>query len=189
MNLHQVEQTGRRAVHSRRAGLLVCLLVCSLVCILLSACTLGAPAVGDPAPDFTLPILYKHSVSLSGYKGSPVVLFFFATWCSYCVQEIPGLLSMQARYQNQDLNTLAINMTCDDKMEAVEALVKNQKWFFYPFLDPDCSTAKKYRVSSIPVTFFIDREQIIRSIHRGYASPEEIEAGIKKIIPKITPAR
>ncbi|MCX6049823.1 MAG: redoxin domain-containing protein, partial [Chloroflexi bacterium] len=59
------------------------------------------PAIGYPAPDFTLTTLDGKTFNLRAHRGTPVVLNFWATWCGPCQEELPAVEATSARYANQ----------------------------------------------------------------------------------------
>ncbi|NIP26695.1 MAG: redoxin domain-containing protein, partial [Phycisphaerae bacterium] len=73
-----------------------------------------APAVGHPAPDFTLNNLAGQEVSLSDFRGRPVIVNFWATWCGPCRVEMPHLQDSYEAHKDDDLVVLAVNLTKRD---------------------------------------------------------------------------
>ena len=61
-----------------------------------------APVVGHPAPDFTLRTLDGQEVKLSDFKGQPVIVNFWATWCGPCRIEMPHLQAAYTSHQMRD---------------------------------------------------------------------------------------
>jgi len=129
---------------------------------------------GQLAPDFTLPDLEGRQTALSSFKNSsPVCVVFWATWCPYCVQEIPKLKSIHEQYAGRGLKLLAINVATNDPLERVMAFQK--KWSIaYPILyDTAGTVSRMYGVMGIPVSVIIDRNGMIK--YRGYTLPENYE--------------
>ena len=69
--------------------------------------------IEKPAPDFTLRDLKGNQVSLSDFRGQPVVLNFWATWCSPCRVEIPHLEALYTKYKDQGLVVIGMNTETD----------------------------------------------------------------------------
>lgn len=82
---------------------------------------------GQYAPDVQLETIDGETVRLSDYRGQPVILNFWATWCPPCRAEIPDF---QKLYDDEDQNVeiLAINMTnTEDSVEASKILSRSLK--------------------------------------------------------------
>ena len=73
----------------------------------------GHALIEKAAPDFTLRDLKGNQVSLSDFRGQPVVLNFWATWCSPCRVEIPHLEALYTKYKDQGLVVLGMNTETD----------------------------------------------------------------------------
>lgn len=125
----------------------------------------AAPTQGAIAPDFTLETLDGKTVSLSDYRGQPVVLNFWATWCTPCREEMPLLQETYEAHQDAGLVILGVNVREDP--EAVERFLKEVGVDFPSVLDPSLVVVERYRVTSLPMTFFIDREGQLRTLVVG----------------------
>jgi cytochrome c biogenesis protein CcmG, thiol:disulfide interchange protein DsbE len=130
-----------------------------------------APRKDSPAPDFSLPTLSGETVSLKQFRGKPVVLNFWATWCLPCREEMPLLQKVYA--QNEPgLEILAINNAEADS--AVRPFAEELGLSFPVLLDSDGAITRLFRVSGFPASIFIDSEGIIRYQHVGILSPEQL---------------
>ncbi len=125
------------------------------------------PLVGHPAPNFLLAMLRpdtgKSALSLSNFKGKPVVLNFWASWCDPCKEEAPLLESAwkQAKAQGKDVVFLGIDFQ-DSSSNGVSFL--QQYGINYPSVqDTDASVATKYDITSLPDTIFINRNGMVVS--------------------------
>ena len=122
------------------------------------------PAVGHPAPDFTLERLDGESFTLSQMAGTPVVLNFWATWCGPCQRELPALQDAAERY---DGRVLIIGVDQGEAAKTVQPYVDELGLTFPIPMDMDGAIGHRYGVRGMPTTFFIDGEGIIRDIWAG----------------------
>lgn len=113
----------------------------------------------DIAPPFTLSDTSGKSVQLSDFKGKKVILNFWATWCPPCQKEMPDMQAFYEKYGN-DVQLLAVNLTSSEgSKQAVSKFLKEKQFTFRVLLDDQDSVgSKKYRVSTIPTSYFIDEE-------------------------------
>ncbi|MGE3960682.1 MAG: TlpA family protein disulfide reductase [Dehalococcoidia bacterium] len=121
------------------------------------------PALGEPAPDFVLEESGSgQRVSLSDFRGQPVVLNFWATWCVPCRTEMPDL---QAAYDAEDVVVLAVNW--QESESVVQAFVDEFGLSFPTVLDSEGRVREHYGVVGLPATFFIDAAGILRARNFG----------------------
>ncbi len=125
----------------------------------------AVPTQGEAAPDFTLETLDGETVSLSDYRGRPVVLNFWATWCVPCREEMPLLQETYEAHQAEGLVILGVNVR--ENPEAVRRFLGEVGVDFPVVLDPDVAVVNRYLVTSLPMTFFIDREGQLRTLVVG----------------------
>ncbi|MCM3771075.1 MULTISPECIES: TlpA disulfide reductase family protein [Priestia] len=113
----------------------------------------------DTAPPFTLSDTNGKSVQLSDFKGKKVILNFWATWCPPCQKEMPDMQAFYEKYGN-DVQLLAVNLTSSEgSKQAVSKFLKEKQFTFRVLLDDQDSVgSKKYRVSTIPTSYFIDEQ-------------------------------
>ena len=109
----------------------------------------------DPQ-DFTLNLLDGDSVSLSSYRGSVVILNFWATWCPPCRAEMPSMEALYQRYKDRKLEMLAVNL--GESANAVRSFVQKSGYTFPVMLDGNNRIGGIYGVEAIPTTFIIDNE-------------------------------
>lgn len=129
---------------------------------------------GDPAPDFRFQDAVGQTFSLSDFRGRLVLLNFWATWCGFCVAELPYLEQIYDEWQSEALLLLTIDM--GESPGKVNDYIEDNEIFLPVVLDREREVAAQYRVSSIPRTLFIDKEGIIQVVMFGaFHNPEEIE--------------
>lgn len=156
----------------------ICLLAFGLLLGACSALNGPQPEVGSYAPDFALPSLDGEQIRLSELRGQRVLLNFWATWCGPCRQEMPAI---QARYNRGDFAVLAVDF--GETRQQVQSFVDEIGVALPVVLDEDGSVQELYRVRGYPTTFFIDAEGIIRFLHIGEMSTEDIDNYLNQMEP------
>jgi peroxiredoxin len=149
----------------------------SLCCV--PAAVSAAPHAGDDAPAFALPNVNGGTISLANYKGKPVYLNFFASWCAPCNEEAGSVRTLYAKYHAKGLQTLGV----DEQEDAPKALgfAQKYKWPFAVVIDGG-DMGKSYGLVALPVHVFIDKRGKISTYRLGEMAPSEIEDAIKKIV-------
>lgn len=122
------------------------------------------PAVGRPAPDFTLPTLDGGEFRLSDYRGKPVVLNFWATWCGPCQRELPAIERAAEHYRDVVVFA-AVDQA--ETQQRVQAFVDEMGLTVIVPMDGEQVVGERYDVLGLPTTFFIDENGIIRSVWMG----------------------
>lgn len=122
--------------------------------------------VGQLAPDFTLPDLSGSLVSLSSFRGCPVVLDFWASWCKPCQESTPILESLRQRYAPRGLKVVAVSLDYR-REDAIRFLYDNGISEFIvlwaPFAEAR-AVARLFEVEAIPRTVLLDRQGVIRFV-------------------------
>jgi cytochrome c biogenesis protein CcmG, thiol:disulfide interchange protein DsbE len=121
--------------------------------------------IGASAPEISLFNLKDETVKLSAYRGKVVVLRFWASGCKECVAGMPAMDRYSQKYRERGLSVLAINM--GNSQEYVAGFVKSMQLGYPVLRDPELIAAKKYHVSALPTTFFIDRKGIAKLVVQG----------------------
>lgn len=136
----------------------------------------------NSAPDFTVVDYDGNEVNLSDFKGKPVVLNFWATWCYYCKVEMPDFNEVYKKYP--DVQFLMVNATGTngETVDSAKAYIEQEKYEFDVFFDVEGNACQTYRVSSYPQTLFIDKDGNIVSHRMGMLTKEMLELEIAGII-------
>lgn len=164
-------------------------LVLILICMSLSIAVLltvfessgVAGMVGESAPDFTLKDLDGNAVTLSSFKGKPVFLNFWATWCPYCKKERKELDALYKAYKDKDLVIIAVAL--DKSKRIVENFIKNYPADYIVLIDTKKTSGAMYGVNGFPTTFLIDRAGVI--IYKAPGYREWSSSASEKIINKL----
>jgi cytochrome c biogenesis protein CcmG/thiol:disulfide interchange protein DsbE len=134
------------------------------------------------AADFTVYDKDGNQVKLSDYKGTPVVLNFWASWCPPCKSEMPHFKEADDKY-GEDIKILMINMT-DGKRETVESakeFMEDNGYDMITLYDKDLDAATKYKISGIPRTVFIDKDGFIEIDRVGIVNEVFLDEMIERI--------
>lgn len=116
-------------------------------------------ALVDRAPDFTLKDLQGRIFKLSENRGKPVLLVFGATWCPYCVEEIPRLKAIFAHYAPQGV--ALVNIDIQESQAKVARFADKHKLPYRVLLDETAAVAKNYGVQGVPSFILLDKEGLI----------------------------
>jgi peroxiredoxin len=115
------------------------------------------------APEFDLPDLNGSTVSLCKYKDSkPVLLYFWATWCPYCIAARPAVIKLRKEVPEADLEILGINVGAGDSMEKVKRFQENNPTPFPVLYDGEGKVTRSYMVQGIPLFILVDKSGVIR---------------------------
>ena len=173
----------------RVIGLAVILAMVLLVSTIALGCSVGQDAVrgaeiGNLAPDFQLDNIDGQPVSLGDFRGKPVLVNFWASWCPSCRSEMPFVQGtfIDQKWADKGLVVLAIDI--GESPSTVSEFMKEYGLTFQVLLDTTQDVSLEYYVRAIPTTFLIDRDGIIREMRIGaFSSKSEIEESLRKIIP------
>ena len=161
----------------------VVLLIILTWVLLVTGCTEPSVArVGGPAPDFRLENLDGKSISLSDFQGKPVLINFWATWCRPCVSEMPYIQQVHEGWSKRGLVVLAINI--GESPSEVKKFLQTHNLSLPVLLDTEENAARKYNITGIPTTFFIDSDGIIQQkIIGAFPNKGAIEKYLNSIMP------
>jgi len=126
-----------------------------------------APQKGFLAPEFNLSTLDGQSVKLSDLRGNIVLVNFWATWCPPCRAEMPAVEKVYNSYKDQGFVVLAVNSTVQDTFTNVAPFAQQFGLSFPILLDRTGDVSHLYMLRSLPTSFFVDRDGIIREVVIG----------------------
>lgn len=141
----------------------------------------SAPAIGHSAPDFTLPTLSGDTLKLSAQREHPVVLNFWASWCGPCRSEMPELQRLHERLAASGVAVIGVNQ--GESAGTAAAFFQTLGLDFPVALDERTGVSQLYLVNSLPTTFFIDHDGVIRSVFTGPMTDAVLAQNLRSIYP------
>lgn len=150
-----------------------------------SATASGSSAfgIGEEAPALALPLVGGGTVDLADLRGKSVWVNFMATWCEPCRDEFPLMSVFQARYEEQGLVVLAVDVR--EEEEVVAAFLDQVPGLFQVALDEDGAAQRAWGAIALPIHFWIDTEGIIRDGALGGIGPDTMVEGLQAIMPGV----
>lgn len=140
------------------------------------------PRRGEKAPDFSLVTLTGERLALSDLKGKKVLLNFWATWCPPCRAEMPDMQKLYEDMGQDEMEIVAVNLTQSElKLENVDRFVQEYGLTFPVLLDEKSEVAQQYLAITIPTSYVIDSEGIIRQKKIGPMSYEWMKDVLQSI--------
>ena len=178
------------------------ILLLILVLMILAGCSGDRTAVREPtvvpttvpeatapqtfaAPDFTVYDIDGNSHRLSDFQGKPVILNFWASWCGPYKAEMPDFEDAYKIY-GEKIHFLMVNLT-DGRGETIESastFIAGQGYTFPVYYDTAYSGANAYSITSIPTTFFINKDGNLVTYGQGMLSADLLAKGIEMILPE-----
>jgi cytochrome c biogenesis protein CcmG/thiol:disulfide interchange protein DsbE len=152
-----------------------------------------SPLTGKSAPEFTLPDLSGNKVSLSSFKGKPLLINFWATWCGPCKIETPWLVELQNEYGPKGFQIIGIStegndLKPDDKegwahdKAAIAKFVKEQHMQYPVLINGDSLVGKYGDLDAMPTSVYVDRNGKVTAVQLGISSKEDMADHIEKAI-------
>lgn len=129
---------------------------------------------GTEAPAFTLRDIRGRSHELKKYRGSVILLNFWATWCRPCLKEFPHFQKLQDRYKSKGLKILAVSIDEGNSVSQVAPMIYRYGYNFTVLLDTEGRVVTSYNPKRhCPYTALIDRKGQLRLTHQGYNPGDE----------------
>ncbi|HVC75440.1 MAG TPA: TlpA disulfide reductase family protein [Candidatus Micrarchaeaceae archaeon] len=147
----------------------------------------GLARVGGTAPDFTSWDLSGKKVSLADFKGHPVLITFWATWCTACQEELPTVQRMRDQFQSTGFSVLAVNYreTNDSRMSQFLAGLRVN---LEAVIDPEGTIASAYGVDiGLPISVLLDRTGTVVRIWIGAVNSAALETAVGQVARPASP--
>lgn len=118
-----------------------------------------------PTPPLVLPDLGGREQKLSAWRGSVVIVSFWATWCEPCRDELPVLSTMAKRHREEGLRLIAVNV--GEAPAKISAFLKKTPINGTVLHDRNSNASKKWDAAALPANYLVDRAGAIRYWHLG----------------------
>ena len=136
---------------------------------------------GDLARDFDAGNLDALRFRLSDLRGRPVVINFWATWCTSCLAEMPTLEEQRQRHEADGLTILAVNV--GESLDGARGFIDALELFEFAIaMDPDLTISDMYAVQGLPHSVFIDRNGVIQAEYRGQLDEDTMGGYVRAAI-------
>ncbi|SHJ36419.1 Peroxiredoxin [Dethiosulfatibacter aminovorans DSM 17477] len=132
------------------------------------------------APDFELMDLDGNIVTLSDLKGKNLIINFWATWCPYCIEEMPDLQKLHDKYKDGDFMVLAVNVR--EKGSKARSYLEENNIEIPVLLDIEGTASYEYGANSIPLSVAVNKNGIIVTGKLGMMTYDEMESMYKFIL-------
>jgi peroxiredoxin len=139
--------------------------------LLFVASTAVAVTSQDRAPDFILKDLEGADLRLEDYRGKVVLINFWASWCGPCRKEMPLLDRLHQRYGDSGLVVLGVNV--EGVAKSARVLADQVPVTFPLLIDEGQRVSTLYQLEAMPSTVVVDRDGVVRYVHRGYREGDE----------------
>lgn len=137
---------------------------------------------GSKAPVFSLDTMNGDNISLDDLKGKGVLINFWATYCTYCLDEMPAIEKQYQKYKDQGIEVLGVNI--GENLATVTGYVRRLNVTFPILLDESSEVSKMYQVGPLPQSVFVAPDGTIQHIYIGEMKENVIESLLQGIIPK-----
>lgn len=144
---------------------------------LTAALPVQALEAGDPAPAFTAKTLDGKDINLAKLLGKqPIYLKFWATWCRYCVSELPHSQQAYERYGDR-IAVLAVNIGINDSLQNIKDIYQKEAISIPTIFDEDSSITSLYKVIGTPNHVLIGRDGTIR--YRSFLATDDLVKALR----------
>lgn len=134
---------------------------------------------GQPAPEIELRYSDGTTTRLSDLRGRPVLINFWATWCTFCEAEMPAIQKAYERHKAEGFVVLAINSREADG--TVSDFIDDHNLTFTVAIDPSDAVFRKYLGGGWPHSVFVDRQGIVSDIYTGQLNGGLLEQFISEV--------
>jgi peroxiredoxin len=148
----------------------------------------GRALIGNVAPDFRLKAIAGSAgiVSLQSLRGKVVLIDFWGTYCAPCKEAFPKLQDLYASHSPKGFRVIGISEDEPEDKGKIASFAADRGAKFTIAWDEDKSIARSYKPETMPSSFLIDKNGVVRFAHVGYRHGEEtiLEKEIQELLGK-----
>ena len=141
---------------------------------------IDSPLIGRPAPGFALKAVGTgETIDLAQFRGKPVIVNFWATWCRPCWDEHPVLTQTSQVLGSQ---VQFVGVVFQDEESKIKNFLQQRGWAYPTLVDQAGKTAIAYGVGGVPETYFLDKNGVIVAKFAGPMSADDIQTNLQKAL-------
>jgi len=141
---------------------------------------IDSPLIGRPAPDFALKAVGTgQTIELSQFRGKPVIVNFWATWCHPCWDEHPVLTQTSQLLGDK---VQFVGVVFQDQESKIKDFLQQRGWAYPTLVDQAGKTAIAYGVGGVPETYFLDKNGVIVAKFAGPMTADDIQNNLQKAL-------
>jgi len=166
---------------SHKSGIFPCGLLLVMMILSVPLSSFAVIQKGQPAPPFKVNTTSGQVLTLANYKGSVLVIDFFASWCQPCTKSIPHIIELNRKYGKQGLQILGLSLD-EDKDDLIDFITP--KKLNYPVALANEELQTEYGLRSIPTIVLINKKGVVVEKYMGLTdeTSKKIEATIKLLL-------
>ena len=142
--------------------------------------TVGPAKIGKAIANFSLPDLNGATHAIADYKGRPVLINGWATWCPPCKAEMPALHAFYLKHKDEGFELLAVNS--GESRSVVQDFISQTGFTFPVLLDPNKDVLDGLGVNGLPTSIFVGRDGTVKTIHLGGMTADAIERELTPLL-------
>ena len=178
--------TDRRRFEKREKPTSLCRVVIrvyqwSIPIVFLLLVSVAAYAQASQPAKLALKDIHGRALSLSDYRGSVVLVNFWATWCVPCGAEIPDLIKLQRKYRNRGLRIIGVTYP-PEKLSEVRRFARQLRMNYRVALGTKASKSLFTPSETLPFSVIIDRDGVVRDLIEGIMYAEEFNQKVKPLL-------
>lgn len=135
--------------------------------------------VGNTVQDFKLVDYEQKAHQLSDYRGKPIILNFWASWCPFCLEEMSLFETFYQDYRDRGLELIAVNR--GESLQQAKKFTDPMDLSYTLLLNKSDDVYNSYNLQAMPTTFFIDDAGVIQDIKFGQLTEKELRGKIDEL--------
>lgn len=162
----------------------VILLLCAVAALAVGARVMNRlPSAGPPLAPLQFYDKSDRPVTLADFKGQPVLVNLWATWCAPCVAEMPALDKLQAKYPKNKFRVVAVSVDMTSMKMVTGFLAAHKVENIDAYWDKDRQTALKWAYSGLPTSYLIDAKGGVVKRYEGVVDVSDLDEQIRALLP------